>query len=41
MLGLTRGRDAKVERRAKGNGDAHAALNAFWTAFGLRSMTRR
>src|SRR5271165_181807 len=41
MLGLPRGRNAQVEGCPKGNGGRHAALSAFWTALGLRSMTRR
>ena len=42
--GLARPRrgNAKVQGGAKGNAGCHqAALNAFWTALGLRSMTSR
>ncbi len=41
MLGLAGGRDAQVEGGAEGNAGRHAAFNAFCTALGLRSMTRR
>ena len=41
VLGLPGRRDAKLERGAKRKRGAHAALSAFWTALGLRSMTRR
>ena len=40
-LRLPRRRDAEIERGAEGNAGVHATLNAFWTALGLRSMTRR
>ena len=41
VLGLARGGDAQVEGGALQNTGRHAAFNAFCTALGLRSITRR